>query len=569
MKRKLLLSFGILILLIIAVFWGIYYFLNTERQRRFLEDKITTILQRETHIQKVHLQLFPRIQLIIKGVEIEGLDEKSEFIFLKKLRLGIALRPLLTGTIYFDFLSLNHPRIILTRNQQRKLNISNLFQVLSLKKEVKEKNGKAWFKQFRFFLKKFMIQKGEIIYKDYSLSPTPITFRFIDLHLQTGNIFTARIIPVNLRCYLEGREKRAQIKLQGKINTIGSSPTGSKLKFTGNLEVTDLNISSFNSYLRGMKLIDSADGIINGTALIKGLLGEKFETEVSLEVINLKLENQKLFEKKVEIDKTKLYFSLIQDKNRITFPQIILTFPKLKATGKLTFNRIDIPIVESELKVEEFEYQDILPYLPFSVFPHQIKTILKEKFESGKIDRLFLKYTETFPDLSEASPIKKSRSFEGNLGFHDFSLTIFDDLPPIKQLNGKLSFDNGNFNITDLTGSFGRSEIEHGSITLSKVSFLDTSAELKLDLFEINQILHSKIIPRKAQRHLKNLRSMKGKALLTLDASGPLNDLSSITFGGKLELLNATLDYQPFRKVTRNLNGIIQFTPYRLSLIHI
>jgi len=565
MKTKTLLLLTTLTLLVAAAFLGIYYFWDIEQQKIFLEKKIASLSHRPVYIQKAHLQLFPRIQVILNGVDIKDPNGKSDFIFIKKLRVGIALKPLLKRIFYFRYFIIDQPQITIRRTSKKNFNVSDLIQAANCSKAAKEEQKKPGLKGYQFLLKKLIIRKGNISFNDYSLPKAPVTLKFHDFSLQTSKVSIPGVIPLKLRCYLKSSGKDARIDLQGKIGPILDSSMIEAVRVKGDLLVTGLSISSFGPYLRRVKDIDSPGGIINGAISFNGSLRRGFETSVKLDFIDLKFKKHELFEREVKIAKTSLNLFLTWDKKKIRLPHITLSLPGLKATGKFIFNKTDTPVMEGEVEIENFDYQAFLPYFPLTLVPKQVKALMKKNILSGKINRLSLRYSETFPDSPQASSGKKSTTIEGDLSFRNFSLSIFDDLPHIKHLAGKINFKNGELTVSKLTGFFGNSEIKSGNISLSKASFLNISGDLKLDLFEVGKLLHSQRIPTCARKHLIKIESISGKALLTLDASGTLNDLKSLAFEGKLKLLNTSLDYKPFRKTGKGLRGTIRFTPYTIK----
>jgi hypothetical protein len=102
-------------------------------------------------------------------------------------------------------------------------------------------------------------------------------------------------------------------------------------------------------------------------------------------------------------------------------------------------------------------------------------------------------------------------------------------------------------------------------MSLSQMSFFDTTLGLTLDLHELFTLLHHPRMPASAAHHLSKLKYLDGAAQLKLDASGPVDDLGSLAFGGKIEVLGATVDYHHFRKAGKDLTGTIHFTPYLIK----
>jgi hypothetical protein len=125
-------------------------------------------------------------------------------------------------------------------------------------------------------------------------------------------------------------------------------------------------------------------------------------------------------------------------------------------------------------------------------------------------------------------------------------LKVIDEAPRFEHLKGKGSFENRNIKVTDLTGSFGKSVISQSAFTISEPADLTFAGDFKLDLFEMNNLIHLNKIPPDVLRELEVLQSMNGNALLTLKASGPLDNPRALAFQGKLTLTDADIDYRNF-----------------------
>ena len=561
-KTKLLFLITAFSILITGSILGVHYFWDTEHQTIFFEKKIETLLQRPAHIHKACLRLFPRVQVILEGVMVEGNVGKSDFMFLEKLRLGIAFKSLFTGTVHCNVLSLDQPRITVVRNQDRRFDVGDFLKSIARSSLVEEQTA-SWFKKFQFRLGKVIIRDGELTIIDNWTGDAPVTFRFFDLDLQAGKIASSGLTPVMFNCrFSEDLRKSALITLQGEIGPLLDSPNLAAIRFKGDMGITDLDISSLAPYVRGAAEIGAAEGFVSGTASFAGSLKGKLAVAVKLDIVNLSIEQQELFEKGLRVAKIGLSFSLTRNNKGIGLSDIHLALPEFGADGKLLITNDEPPLIKAEVKIGQCKYRHLLPYLPLSLFSKAVKEAMTEHSITGTIDTLLLSYSGTGSQTPPKPPKGSLDIIEGNLSFHDFSIKFLDDISLATHLNGELSLKNRDLTLTNLTGRFGNSEIQEGTISLSKLSFLDASLGLNLDLYEVLKLLHDNRIPESLGHSLRRLKYMDGTAILKFDASGPLDDLQALAFGGEMELLGANIDYQHFRKPGRDLTGTIHFTPY-------
>jgi Predicted membrane protein len=563
MKKKLLIALSLFVFLLLVAFsvW-VNYFWGTEERKAFLEQEMSSILHRPVTIQKAKLQIFPRIMVVLNQVEIKDRDGKSDFISLQKLHLGISFVHLFARMISFDYLVLEQPRVLFSRKQKEDFNVSDLIRAFSFQK-TREDKKKHWVKKFKLSLKNLIIREGEIAFKDHAISESPVSLSVTALNLQTGKPSRSGLIPISLKGVLKSAKNKTHINVKGEIGPIIEGSKLAAIRFVGDTQVADLSLSCVGPYLCAWKNIDSLQGSIKGKFSFQGIIGGDFKANAELDIVNLKFKNEELLKKELRIDNAHLQCSLNREKRNWIFSPIQIKLPGLTATGKVSVDTTTAPLVEAEIETGNFDYQAILPYVPFFLFPREVKNFIAEKAITGKIDKLFFHYSEKLP---QAPSDKTISTMAGNCSFRDFSLKIIDEAPRFEHLKGKASFENRNIKITDLTGSFGNSVITQSAYTISEPADLTFSGDFKLDLLEINSLIHVNKIPPDVLRELEALQLMNGTGLLTLKASGPLNNLGALAFEGKLTLIDADIDYRNFRKPTKKVNGTFQFTPDTITI---
>lgn len=562
-KTKLFFLVSVIFLLLAGFIVGVHYFWDTEHQTRFFQQNIETFLQRPAHIHRARLKLFPRIEVVLEKGAIKTSDRSAAVMSFEKLRMAVAFKPLLTGIIHCSAAGLDQPRLTIIRNADGRFNISDVFETMVRSNAFEEQSKRTWFDKFRLRLGKIAVRNGSLTFTDHEAHHVPVTFSLFDLDLHTERIADTGLTSVILSCRLaEDRGKSGLISLRGELGPLANISNLELVRFTGDLRVTDLDISSIASYVKGAENSGAAEGYVSGTASLAGSLGGKLHAAAKLEVANLSIEHRQLFEKGLRVGKAGVSFSLTRENRGITLPDIHVTLPQLEVHGKVLITDDESPVIEAEVRTEKCQYRHLLPYLPLSLFSGAVRKAMTEHIAAGTIDTLLLHYRETGSKNSPNPPGGRLECISGEMKFHDFSVEFFDDIPLVTGLTGELNLKNRDLTLTNLSGKFNNSEIREGAMSLSKLSFLDTSLDLKLDLDEVLKLLHDSRIPESARRRLKRIRQMDGTALLKLDASGPLDDLRALAFGGKVELLATNIDYEHFYKAGRDLTGTIHFTPY-------
>ena len=562
MKKKIfLVSFFFLFIALTAA--GIYYFSDITNQKSLLEKELTKFFQSPVSIQKVSLQMLPKPQVTLEGIDIKTRQGKSGFVSAKKMCLGISLKHLFRRLILFPFVTFEHPHITIVREKDKRLNISNLINTFPQKDPAEKKERGSWFHIFRFSLRSLTIQNGSLTFRDSSVSPTPINI--VDVDLKAMWVSNKEPLCVSLRCHLKNEGEDTRINLRGEFGPWLPKP---KLTPTGcnvDLKFNNLPVSRLCPYWQQWRNIGSLKGIINGKASFKGFFGDGFETSGGLNLIDLTLTNDKIFEQAIEIKNIQLSFSGFLDKNKIRITDVKARLPELTLTGNFLLDKTDAPYLETAWETEKFDYHVIVPYIHTFLLPQKVKSILTANIKGGEITKLSFSYSEKFSGSPSATKVESPKTVAGNISLRNFSLQIAEDIPRIQSLSGQFSFKNDEMVINNLTGIFGNSTIERGRISLFNRAFLDLSANCSLELADLNKFLQSNIMPPAARNRLKKLSAMSGGSLLKLDISGPINDPGSLTFGGSLKLIKAAFNYKTFRKPGKNLYGTIRFTHYLIT----
>ena len=141
----------------------------------------------------------------------------------------------------------------------------------------------------------------------------------------------------------------------------------------GDTQVADLSLSCFGPYLCAWKNIDSLQGSIKGKFSFQGIIGGDFKAGAELDIVNLKFKNEELLKKELRIDNAHLQCSLNREKRNWIFSPIQIKLPGLTATGKVSVDTTTTPVIEAEIETGNFDYQAILPYVPFFLFPGRLK----------------------------------------------------------------------------------------------------------------------------------------------------------------------------------------------------
>lgn len=567
MKRKLLIIIALFFFLLGAVAAGVYFFWGMEQQKAVLEKSMSAYLHRPVTIQRAHLQLIPRIQLVLEGVSIEERERYGSFVSVRKLCLGLSLHRLLFGTFRFHYLTLDQPSFALVREESGRWNCSDLARTLFKEREPWE-DVSPIAKNLKFVLERVSVRQGKVEFRDLSLSRAQV-IALERVELATGINPAHAATSFSFHCRVRGAEKDTRLQGKGEFGLASKGTPSQALKVRGELAMAALDLDLIAPYLQDVLPLVPGPGVVSGNCSLEGVWGGKIESTATLEIMGCALKGAAEGNKDLPISKATVRLNATKEGETLLLHSIELTLPEGKVAAKASVVAGANPSFEISGTAENLSYRKCAVYLPPAISEPSARDFLLHHVRDGNIEKLSFRYAGPFPGSAPAPEDKGGPALELAVKFSDCSLQAAEHLPLFHQLRGDLHFLNGNAELSSLTGFLGNSPIEAGTISLSRSRFLDLSARVALDLEEANRVLHSPFLPAEAQRHLKNLLGLGGTGLLTLDLSGPLADPESITFGGSLELQNATVDYPRFFQVASRVNGIVAFTPYVIEFKNI
>lgn len=136
MKKFLLITVVVILLVIIGLFAFISYYVTPERVKEFVIPTAEASLNRKVSIGEININLLKGIG--IQDFAIKEADEKTDFIKCRDFVLKFKLLPLLTKKVIIDELKLVSPEILVKRTRNGKFNFEDIGRKEDVKEEVEE-----------------------------------------------------------------------------------------------------------------------------------------------------------------------------------------------------------------------------------------------------------------------------------------------------------------------------------------------------------------------------------------------------------------------------------------------
>ncbi len=125
---KILIGFGVAVVILIGVILALPFLIDLKKYQDQYKPPIEEALNRKIEFQDIRLTLWPRIGARVEGVTV--LDDPAfgsgPFASLASLDVAVQLRPLLSGRVEVDEITLRNPVLTVIKSQKGVLNVSTV-----------------------------------------------------------------------------------------------------------------------------------------------------------------------------------------------------------------------------------------------------------------------------------------------------------------------------------------------------------------------------------------------------------------------------------------------------------
>jgi len=290
MKRptKLLLGMAAAVVAIVAVLAAVPRLVNLDRFLPRITSTAKDALGRDLKIKGIKLSLLTGLGVKLTGLEIESQPGFSSepFVSVDEIEVKVGILPLLHKTIEVKRISLIRPKILLERNRQGELSISDLEKKFAKKEPAGQPQPKKQGLELagrKLEIRGFSVKAGVLIFDDYQKSyPAPSTIQLNDFKLQVSSVSEKKPIKFEVSFCPEEECRTRDISLSGKIGPLGEDMNFKAAPLEANADLSSLKISSLMPFL-GALPIEVLSGVLSGKAALKGNFASS-EGNASLEV---------------------------------------------------------------------------------------------------------------------------------------------------------------------------------------------------------------------------------------------------------------------------------------------
>ncbi|OQY22816.1 MAG: hypothetical protein B6I37_06495 [Desulfobacteraceae bacterium 4572_35.2] len=224
-------------LVIIALFVLARLVITPERIRTVFVPVVERYLNCDVNLEAVDVSLFSGVTL--SNLELLNNVDGAMILAADKVVLRYQLLPLLSQQIVVDEIRLEHPRVNVERYPDGSINLSDLITPQRAVREHTMIANDDLHPDMNILISHLYVQRGELLFKDYSFGAAPHRYKLTDFDLHLTNFS----LHNDFSCELWGKINGAPIDAEGTINL-------NQQRYELDLVIDQLEMVQFQPYYR-------------------------------------------------------------------------------------------------------------------------------------------------------------------------------------------------------------------------------------------------------------------------------------------------------------------------------
>lgn len=507
-KKRLILAFLAAFLCVgIAGMLILQRALHLDNYKDQILAEVQSALNRQVRYGKGEVTLGLRPAFTFSDVTVLEKDGKEPFIRAGRLRITVALLPLLEKKLVLKDFILDSPFIHLVRNSDGSFNINDLLE---------RKPGATPLQ-----LNALRVTEGDLLFTDRKVSSEPVETRLEELNLSCSTLTRGKKSTVSIDALLRGNGSEiGHIAADGTMRFAKEGQPATDTTADLRVSVKNLDSSHFWPYYAPYVPFNKPLGHLSLDGSFKGALKE-FASRGSVRIAGLRFDYPSIFHAVLTPRDFFFSYDLRLDKNAVDVKSLDLTVDALNVKGGCEIRDISSgdPRIIAHAVTSSFRLEDFRRYIPYGVIARDTSEFI-ERYVLGGTYRL----TEGRLD-GRASQIAHMERGDNNkvLYIHaraDRGLLSFGGkVPTFNGIKGELELSGKNFNQIHMSGNFGVSPFTlEGRIA---DYCMDTPSAYP---FSMNIVPHSPEVAWLAAQGGADRLSFGGSSTLHLTGSGFSNE---------------------------------------------
>ena len=558
-KRVIFYSLFTLILVVFSVFSLAYYQLRNLGEFKALAiEKLEELTQRKVKIGEVEVDIVRGLSIRLKDVAVRSRRAEEPELTARSVWVVVQLLPLLDKRVEVKKIIVQGLSLRMVRDAKGRFSLgdvkkwiirpaeSNLFKILKVS-----------------LMNQLMVEDGAIHFQDYfnrsPEDPLPLNLEHISFSVRKSLLDSP--FQFTLKGEIPNGGSPTAFQVSGAFDNFSENQGFTGISINGKVRVHELNVSSFQPYLKKVLAKTPQDSWLSLDSSFSGNLGGALKSEGTLKY-SLNKNRATLSDARVPYRGGLEYkISLNQDSIYIEELKSESSPFKFTAKGSLKNFLSSDPSVSFDLVTDSFLINKSIDYLPLKFFPEEYHALVQSRFKNGSIKIKSLKFEGSLDQLRELAQ-KKNRgliSSELEMKHVDWQAP----LPALQNVTGTFKVNKGNATLHITKARYENQPITnvHGTINdfLTR-PMVDLKVENEVEMSQFHETLKRIFKGHPLLDSIAVYDNFEGTAKVRLNVKGPLDDFDRLAITGRIGLKNVSLNEEGFGPRLENLSGNIIYS---------
>ena len=560
-KRIIFYSLFTLILAVFSVFSLAYYQLrNLGEFKTLAVEKLEELTRREVKIGEAEMDIVRGLSIRLKDVAVRSRSAEEPELMARSVWVVVKLLPLLDKRVEVKKIIVQGLSLRMVRDAEGRFSLGDV------KKWITQPAESNLFKILKASLmNQLMVEDGAIHFQDYFNRPPedPLPLNLEHISFSVRKNFLDSPFQFTLKGEIANGGSPTAFQVSGAFDNFSESQGFTGISINGKIRVHELNVSSFQPYLKKvlaktppgswLSLDSSFSGNLGGTLKSEGTL--KYSSNLNKNRPTLRdahVPYRGGLEYKVSLNQDSIYIEELKSESGPF---------KFTAKGSLTNFLSNDPSVSFDLVTDSFLVNKSIDSLPLKFFPEEYHALIQSRFKNGSIKIKSLKFEGSLNQLRELAQEKNRSLISSELKMKHVDWQ--SPLPALQNVTGTFKVNKGNATLHITKARYENQPITnvHGTINnFMTRPRVDLKVENEVEMSQFHETLKRIFKGHPLLDSIAVYDNFEGTAIVRLDVKGPLDDFDRLAITGRMALNNVSLNEKGFGPRLENLNGNIIYS---------
>jgi len=560
-KRIIFYSLFTLILAVFSVFSLAYYQLrNLGEFKTLAVEKLEELTRREVKIGEAEMDIVRGLSIRLQDVAVRSRSAEEPELMARSVWVVVKLLPLLDKRVEVKKIIVQGLSLRMVRDAEGRFSLGDV------KKWITQPAESNLFKILKASLmNQLMVEDGAIHFQDYFNRPPedPLPLNLEHISFSVRKNFLDSPFQFTLKGEIANGGSPTAFQVSGAFDNFSESQGFTGISINGKIRVHELNVSSFQPYLKKvlaktppgswLSLDSSFSGNLGGTLKSEGTL--KYSSNLNKNRPTLRdahVPYRGGLEYKVSLNQDSIYIEELKSESGPF---------KFTAKGSLTNFLSNDPSVSFDLVTDSFLVNKSIDYLPLKFFPEEYHALIQSRFKNGSIKIKSLKFEGSLNQLRELAQEKNRSLISSELKMKHVDWQ--SPLPALQNVTGTFKVNKGNATLHITKARYENQPITnvHGTINnFMTRPRVDLKVENEVEMSQFHETLKRIFKGHPLLDSIAVYDNFEGTAIVRLDVKGPLDDFDRLAITGRIALNNVSLNEKGFGPRLENLNGNIIYS---------